>query len=161
MRTLNPAMIRRQILLIKKNFTSYPSSDEDTELRISEAIKSRIWPLVNHISSFDYPREFSQRVFKLCHFPFDKNEEEKWLNDFAYEVNNERMTYHHTFTEQDAINIQSTLGEIMNTLKAIQTSIPFIMLSVEDHSEKGEIRVTAIDKIMQEHNLVRTVGGTD
>lgn len=154
-------MIKRQILLIKQHFSSYSSSEEDTELRIERSQESGIWPLVDHISSFEYPNQFSQGVLKLCNFPFEKEEKDKWINDFSFRINNGRMFYFHTFTEKDAVAMQSTLGEIMYALEAIQLSVPFITIRVKDDSEFGKIQLIATDKLMEEYNLIRTVGGTD
>ncbi len=158
---LEPKMIRRQILLIKQNFSSYPSSDEDTEARIAQTMESGIWPLVNHISSFEYPREFSVGVMKLSHFPIEKEEKDKWLNEFAYEINNSRMGHFYRFTEDDAFKMDSSLGEIMNALNAMKKAIPFINFFVSDDSEKGGIQLVAQDKIMAQHNLVQSIGDND
>lgn len=158
MSVLRSEMIKRQILLIKNNFPSYPSSEEDTGARINQTLETGIWPLVNHISSFNFPHEFSYSILKLSNFPFHKKDKDKWLNQFAYGVNNNRMYYSCSFTEEDAINMQSNLGEILNALNAIKIAIPFIHIKVVDLSEKGEIFFSAMDKIMEERNLLRSIG---
>lgn len=159
MSVLRSEMIKRQILLIKNNFPSYPSSEEDTEARINQTLETGIWPLVNHISSFNFPHEFSDGILKLSNFPFDKEDKDKWLNQFAYGVNNNRMYYSCSFTEEDAINMQSNLGEILNALNAIKIAIPFIHIEVVDLSEKGEIFFSAMDNAKEESNLLRSIGG--
>ncbi len=158
---MDPKMIERQISLMKKNFASYPSSKDDTELRVKECLETKIWPLVNHIRSFDFPREVSLGILKLVNFPLEKPEEEKWVNKFACEVNHCKYGYYKTFTEEEAKSMDSDLGEIMNALKHLEKALPFISIHVEDKSDEGKIIFNAFDKILEDYNLVRIVGGTE
>jgi len=136
--------IKRQILHMKRSFSNYPSSNEDTELRIKQTIDTGIWPLVNHITSFGgYPQEYVLGIIKLSNFPFEKEEKDKWLNTFSYKVNDIDVIYFHTFTEKDAKDMDSTLGEIMYALNAMKIALPFVSLDIEDASECGNINLAA------------------
>ncbi len=156
--SLDPEMIRRQVILIKDNFKNYPSSEEDTNDRVQQALDSGIWPLVNHVSLFDYPKEFSGGVIKLCNFPVDVEEKDKWLNEFAFRVNKGRVPYWYVFTEEKARSMNSDLGEIFNALNALKDALPFVHINVVDSVESREITFTAMDKILEGRNLVASIG---
>lgn len=160
MKQLDPKMVERQIVLIKRNFSNY-SSDTDTEARVKKAVETGIWPLVDHISSFGYPREFIPGMMKLAQFPFGAEEKDKWLNVFSSALNDTRMMCFHDFTEEEADQMNSSLGEIMNALHAMKAAIPFINMKIEDNSDRGIISLIAIDRLKEEHNLVKSIGNTD
>ncbi len=147
---MDPKMVKRQIILIKKSFSDYPQDDQDTDARVAEAMKSGVWPLVGHIVAFKYP-EFEDEVLKLSKFPHEMEYKEKWLNEFAFEVNNGEMFHDYVFTQKHADSIHSSLPEMLNALNAIKTSVPFVRIEILDYSTIGEIYFSA--KCMEKESV--------
>jgi hypothetical protein len=167
MRTIHdPRYIERQILTLQNFFPPASLgerlSPEKISMLVNTTIETGIYPLVNHMLSFDYgSREISEGVTKLSNLSIGENGDTKWLHEFAEYTTNDGMTFTYNFTAEDLREMNCDLNELVNILDGLRIATPFLSIVMHPNLKEETIHFYAIDRKMELHRMVMSFGGCD
>jgi|GEM_PF-3379628 len=156
---LDPEFIKRQILLIQKLFSrGTPLSEEIIAAQITDTLASGIYPLVKYVLSLPYSPNIILGVKKLSEFSTNKGNASNWLNELAHATSNGHMIYSYTFKTKDIKEMGLNSFQLMETLQALKTTLSFLHIKITKSPNGGQITFSAMDDIMEQHNLMMTIG---